>query len=460
MTPDKYSAYCKDHADEFRDELRDDASRALKNWPGKTAALLLLASSVLTWRAMNEAGNPHAFKALFTYTLPVVIAFGYPIVSLIFSQLEKFSRSILDLFLFTILGGFCLTLRYVFQPADDGLVASNVYLALSGQINFVILMTTAFSYHSSFNLTLLRNSVFTLMAAALIYQVDPQYLTANTIQLLQGFMGGIIVSWLFHSRIQTRFYYKSIDADTRQHLYKQLSKLVYSHQLARIKAGEQLEETMPIAPGNAIINVFDVQSSSSIKHENVQSLLLEIFRSFSQICMMGYQHNPLSSRAFRLKENGDGFISSVGYPFLGDNQRSLADQAVETALLMFRAFNSEVQKFGYEYPIKAAMGLAYNSVQGTFQSSGIRAYDLFGTALVQAYRYEEMRKTPVIADLIRKQATKLGLEHYNIMVIQEVIYHSLSEDYKRLFSAIDLSTIRYHIPQDPDARCIYFHILE
>src|SRR5690606_28141249 len=143
----------------------------------------------------------------------------------------------------------------------------------------------------------------------------------------------------------------------------------------------QLEETMPVAPAQAIINVFDVQNSSNIKHERTQSFFLEVFRAFSQICMMGYEHNPLKSRAFRLKETGDGFISSIGYPFLTDDNGSLADHAVDTALLMFRAFNSEVTRFGYGHPIKAAMGLAYNSVQGTFQSVGIRAYDLFGDAL-------------------------------------------------------------------------------
>jgi class 3 adenylate cyclase len=460
MNPDKYSAYCKEHADEFRDELRDDASRALRNWPGKTAALLLIASSLLSWRSMTQTGNPDALKALFTYAVPAGIAFGYPLASLIFSKLDKHSRSVLDGFLLSILFGFCLTLHYVFQPTLASGDASDLYLALSGQINFVILMTTAFSYHTTFGTTLLRNTLYTLMTAVLIYLIDPQYLAINVIQVVQGFMGGIIVSWLFFARIQTRFYYKSIDADTRQHLYKQLSKLVYPHQLARIKAGDQLEETMPVAPAQAIINVFDVQNSSNIKHEKTQSFFLEVFRAFSQICMMGYEHNPLKSRAFRLKETGDGFISAIGYPFLTDKADSLADHAVETALLMFRAFNSEVDRFGYGHPIKAAMGLAYNSVQGTFQSSGIRAYDLFGDALIQAYRYEELRKIPLISDLMKQHANKLGMQHYNILIVQEVIYNSLCDRYKQMFSTIDLLSINYTMPQDPQARCVYFYILE
>src|SRR5690606_26647776 len=112
-----------------------------------------------------------------------------------------------------------------------------------------------------------------------------------------------------------------------------------------------------------------------------------------------------------LKETGDGFISAIGYPFLAEAQQSLADHAIDTALRMFREFNMGVARFDYAVPIKGAMGLAFNTVQGTFQSSGIKSYDLYGPALVQAYRYEEMRKHPQVEKLIREHAARVGL-HY------------------------------------------------
>ncbi|MEC8858622.1 MAG: hypothetical protein VYE29_01330 [Pseudomonadota bacterium] len=460
MKTDKYAAYCKEHAAEFRDEMREDAAKALRNWPGKAAAVLLALSSMLTWSNLQESGNPYALHSMFAYAPPIALVFLYPLLTLLFAGFEKYSRSVLDVFLLSILGGFCLTLHFVFEPNLSESYQSDAFLALSGQINFVVLMTTAFSYHISFALTLLRNTIFALLAALLIFLINPEFLAINAIQLVQGYLGGIIVSWLFFRRIQTRFYYKSIDADTRQHLYKQLSKLVYPHQLERIKAGDQLESTMPVEKSKAIINVFDIQNSSNIKHERTQDFFLEVFRAFSQICMMGYKHNPLQARAFRLKETGDGFISAVGYPFLTDQKHTLADHAVETALLMFRAFNAEVDKFAYGYPIKAAMGLAYNSVQGTFQSSGIRAYDLFGDALVQAYRYEELRKHPVIHKAIHARADDLGLRHYNILIIQEVIFNTLCDGFKSLFTPLPLTREDHPIPQDPDAQYIYFHILD
>ncbi|MDP2379223.1 MAG: hypothetical protein Q8M35_01835, partial [Pseudohongiella sp.] len=126
MNSDNYSAYCKEHADEFRDELRDDASRALRNWPGRTAAFLLIVSSFISWLSMSQSGNPDANKVLFTYALPVAIAFGYPLASLLFARLDKYSRSVLDVFLLSILFGFCLTLHFVFKPIEAGVDPSDL----------------------------------------------------------------------------------------------------------------------------------------------------------------------------------------------------------------------------------------------------------------------------------------------------------------------------------------------
>ncbi len=460
MNSDKYSTYCREHVKEFRDELRDEASRALASWPGKSAGLLLVISSVLTYLNLSASGNPYAFNTLFTYSVPILLFFLFPISSLLVSRLEKYSRTVLDLICITTVFGFCMTLRFVFEPHDSLASQAELFLALSGQINFSLLMVTAFSYHTSYQATFVRNVFFTVVFTTLIYIINQEYLTTNLVQVVQGFLAGSIFSWLFFTRIQTRFYYKSIDADTRQHLYNQLSKLVYPHQLEMIKSGDQLEETMPVEKGRAIINVFDVQNSSEIKHERTKSFFLDVFRAFSQICMMGYQHNPLKSRAFRLKETGDGFISSIGYPFLADDPNSLADHAISTALIMFKAFNEEVKRFGYATPIKGAMGLAFNSVQGTFQSSGIKSYDLFGEALIQAYRYEEIRKHPSIAKIIKDAAALKGLQHFNILIIQEVIYNSLKAEYKALFKAIDLQKGGFSIRQDITAQCVYFHVLE
>lgn len=460
----KYSEYCKDHVDEFVYELRDDATKFLTSWPARTAAILMIVSSIATYiDASLVRDNPYAIYTLFAYSLPIAIVVLYPFVTLIVSTLEKFSAYVVDLVCMLALVSYCLTLELVFAGAQSEEEFQSLYLMSAGQVGVILLLATTFAYHTDYKITFVRNVFFTLLTVALMYFVNQDFLFFNQVPLFQGIFAGTIMSWIYFDTVRTRFYLKSTDADTRQHLYNQLSKLVYPHQLERIKLGDELENTMPLKEGKAIINVFDVQRSSQIRHEKTADFFVNLFQAFLQICMKGYEHNPLRSQAFRLKETGDGFISSVGYPFLPVDSRSLADSAVSTALLMFDAFNKEVERFNYSRPIKAAIGLAYNSVQGTFQSGGIRSYDLFGEALIQASKYEELRKQPVLWDIFTRHAEKRGFSNFNILIVQEVVYNSLSPAYRELFSEIDLSDKElvgdFQMMYDNDARYIYFHLL-
>lgn len=426
--------------------------------------MLVIVSSLITYNDAIERGNPLAVYTLLTYLLLVAIVTLYPIVTLLISAVEKYSAILVDLLCAAGILGFCLTLQIIFFPnlTDDEF--QSLAQVLQGQTIFVLGLGTAFSYHTNRWITLVRNIAFTSVVGMSLYLADANFFIINRLSIFEGFFLGTIINWVFHEGIRTRFYLKSTDADTRQHLYNQLSKLVYPHQLERIKLGDELENTMPLKEGKGIINVFDVQRSSEIRHEKTQEFFMGVFQAFLQICMIGYEHNPLRSRAFRLKETGDGFISAIGYPFLPVDARSLADTAVSTALSMFEAFNEEVKKFNYSRPIKGSMGLAYNSVQGTFQSGGIRSYDLFGEALIQASKYEELRKHPVLWEMFTNHAKEMGLEDFNILIVQEVVYNSLSPSYRDLFTEVDIHSEylvanNFQMMYDNDAKFIYYHIL-
>ena len=426
---------------------------------------MLIVSSVITYLHPSNQDNPFVNYTLFTYAFPILLVICYPLATFIFSKVEKYSPIILDVLLWSGLFGFLLTLKYVLAGASSESEEQSVYLTLSGQINFVLLLSTAFSFHATYKVTFVRNVAYAITMAMSLNITDHQFFATNWLQVVQGFLAGLIFSWIFFTSIKTQFYIRSTDADTRQHLYNQLSKLVYPHQLERIKLGDELENTMPLKEGKAIVNVFDVQRSSEIRHEKTQEFFMGVFQAFLQICMKGYEHNPLRSKAFRLKETGDGFISAVGYPFLPIESRSLADSAVSTALEMFDAFKQEVERFNYSRPIKAAMGLAYNVVQGTFQSGGIRSYDLFGDALIQASKYEELRKHPLVWEILSSRARKMGWDEFNILIVQEVVYNSLSPAYRDMFEELDLKSdvfteANFQLMYDNDARYIYYHLLE
>jgi len=459
-----YAAYCREHAGEYLLQLREEASSALHSWPARLVAILMALASLITFIFQSVVlSNPYATVSLLSYAPAILIIMFYPLATLLYSSLEKHSALIIDILSISGMLGFCIALWAIIAGSVGEEILLNNFQYLQGQIAFVITGGTAFAFHRTYWATLIRNIAFTLVVSVLVYLVSADFFLRNTLPIIEGFFLGLMIHRFFYDGIQTRFYLKSTDADTRQHLYNQLSKLVYPHQLERIKLGDELENTMPLKEGKAIINVFDVQRSSGIRHEKTADFFVNLFQSFLDICMKGYEHNPLRSQAFRLKETGDGFISSVGYPFLPVDSRSLADSAVATALNMFDAFNNEVEKFNYSRPIKAAIGLAYNSVQGTFQSGGIRSYDLFGEALIQASKYEELRKQPILWDIFTKHAAKRGLEDFNILIVQEVVYNSLSPAYRDLFTEIDLKDKSlvgdFQMMYDNDARYIYFHLL-
>lgn len=463
---ESYADYCKLHAKGFKNLLRDEAGKALVSWPGRTTAVLMVLATFITYYdASVLRDNSLAFYTLFSYSASIGIILLYPMISLLSSSITKYSPNIMDFLCVAGLLGFCLNVYLILNGANSVAQLEEVSLVLQGQITFVLALSSAFAFHTSFYLTVARNLVFAFLAYFSLQYINQDFFSRNLLPILEGFFMGTMLGWIFYDAVRARFYLKSTDADTRQHLYNQLSKLVYPHQLERIKLGDQLENTMPLKEGKGIINVFDVQKSSDIRHEKTQDFFMGVFQSFLQICMKGYEHNPLRSQAFRLKETGDGFISAIGYPFLPVDSRSLADSAVSTALTMFEAFNVEVEKFNYSRPIKAAMGLAYNSVQGTFQSGGIRSYDLFGEALIQASKYEELRKQPVLWNIFTRHALELGLEHFHILIVQEVVYNSLSPSYRDLFVEIDLKDPEleennFQMMYDNDAKFIYFHILE
>lgn len=461
---DKYSVYCKEHIEEFTAELGNAASKALRSWLGRSAALLLAVSTIINYSDAIANENPYAVFMLLTYAIPIVLLILYPAITIVITELHRRSALVLDFLSLTGLLGFCSVLYLSFLGTTTQEELQELSNTIFGQISFILMLGTAFSYKATYFYTFGRNVLFTVIVAFFTSSIGVEANTLYFILILQGILGGTMVSWIFFEATRTRFYLKSTDADTRQHLYNQLSKLVYPHQLERIKLGDELENTMPLKEGKAIINVFDVQRSGEIRHERTQDFFMSVFQSFLQICMKGYEHNPLRSRAFRLKETGDGFISAVGYPFLPIDSRSLADSAVSTALTMFDAFNAEVAKFNYSRPIKGAMGLAYNSVQGTFQSGGIRSYDLFGDALIQAAKYEELRKQPVLWGIFCEHAREQNLDDFNILIAQEFVYNSLSPSYRDLFTEIDLTDERlvntdFHMMYDNEAKYIYFQIL-
>jgi len=85
----KYSAYCRDHLQEFGYELCDEASQLIRGWVGRVFLVLILITSVATYRYAIQTNNPDAPLTLFAYALPVIIVGLFPLVINFYSGYRK-----------------------------------------------------------------------------------------------------------------------------------------------------------------------------------------------------------------------------------------------------------------------------------------------------------------------------------------------------------------------------------
>ena len=108
--------------------------------------------------------------------------------------------------------------------------------------------------------------------------------------------------------------------------------------------------------------------------------------------MSGYSDNPLTANAFRIKEMGDGFLCTIGYPFSSTSE-NIYESTEELAERFISTFCQKLDDFGYSEPIYCGIGIAFGPVESFYPKSPPIEYDLFGHGIVLATRYEGMRKT-------------------------------------------------------------------
>jgi class 3 adenylate cyclase len=233
-----------------------------------------------------------------------------------------------------------------------------------------------------------------------------------------------------------------------RHAFKQLEKVFYPHQIQMIRRAKELEQTMPTVAGEACVISFDVIASSQIQHAHVKTFLRNIFARCNAVMMEGYNGIDMAARGYRIKEMGDGFLCSVGYPFQSSNG-SIAKDALDLALCFHEIFRDEVRQLEYNRPILCGLGIAHDAISGFYPESGAKEYDLYGRAIVLATRYESMRKS-----LLSRNPVS------SILVLQERVWSSLKADDRRDFVEVNLEEHGLSVRDDPLATRLFYRCLD
>lgn len=232
-----------------------------------------------------------------------------------------------------------------------------------------------------------------------------------------------------------------------EHSYSQLQKLVYPHQLLMIQDGFGLEKTLPVGKGHAVVLAFDIIQSTKFEHPEKRRLFQAIFQRCYREMMKDYDNLHLAASAFRIKEMGDGFLCSVGFPFKTPFDESAEATAVQLALSFLEIAREEIRAFDSTQPMHVSIGIATGQIEGFFPQSGMRSYELFGEAIVLASRYEGLRKF-----IFASQSPS------HIICVQSRVIEALPQLIQKNFRRFALPEDRSIVVRDdPDARCFYFH---
>ena len=225
----------------------------------------------------------------------------------------------------------------------------------------------------------------------------------------------------------------------------EIQKILYPHQINMVKQNKPIEETMPTTTSEACMITFDVQNSSGIglhKHH-------EFFEAVIKHCHMAmhenYNEHLLSSNAYMVKEMGDGFLCSVGFPF--QTSRNIHEQAFLLAQRFFRIFSEKAYEVFKSRPVYCSIGIATGSVTGFFPKTGLKQYDLYGHAIVQSTRYENFRKRLF-------QAESLPLQ--DIIILQSTVAEQLPP--KLMKDLICYQLKANEMRNDNNADCLYYYL--
>jgi hypothetical protein len=234
----------------------------------------------------------------------------------------------------------------------------------------------------------------------------------------------------------------------QDHAFDQLKKIIYPHQLEQIMDGEQLEKTMPVGKGMAAVIAFDIVSSSRADHDTMQEFLRQLFAQCYASMMKGYQPHTREASAYRIKETGDGFLCSIGYPFRTAGGQSVAEVAVSLAQEFVRIFYKVLARFPDLRRLTCCCGIALDRVESFFPKEGVQVYDLYGRAIVLATRYEALRKE-----------IKIFNSEASTIILQERVHQSLPEPMRSQFEPMNLLSLGVRVRDDSEATACFVQII-
>lgn len=240
---------------------------------------------------------------------------------------------------------------------------------------------------------------------------------------------------------------KNAAVERESHALKEMTKLVYPHMAELIKVGNTLEKTMPVGSKKAYALNFDICGSSKVSHELFDATMQSIFEQCHNIMLEGYNSLNMEANAYKVKDMGDGFLCTVGYPFSTPDSKRGSVVSLELADKFIEIFNQEIKDMEYPHEILCSVSICWDTIEGYFPTHGVKQYDVRGKAIILAARYESLRKS-----LFSTYEDYPG----NLITISNNVYNNLPSHLRERFIRVSNKEHNIEIRDDLLANCFYY----
>lgn len=431
---DRVSAYCRTHEKQFEREINVNVRRYfLKSLSCYVVAILVGLSGILiAWktghRIMTMAHLPS-----FLY----LVAFSW--LSTRWDFFNRRAVAYFSVYLFIL----CVESIWVFRVYQD--IGKIHVISTDAPLALALGIWTLNFFHKPLHKLLSAGITLAVLVGGIAW-ISWDYMKINMISVLMGTAIGVILNVLIINLYRYKFFFSQQEKMLRTHAYRQLEKMVYPHQRRMIELGRDLEETMPVGWGEACVLSFDIVESSKIEASAARELFQFVLKKCHRLMMEGYSQEHYEAKAYRIKEMGDGFLCSVGYPFQVPGQKPREQLAIELARDFVRVFQEESARLLPGKKVHCAVGIASGVIESFYAHTYPKEFDLFGRALILATRYEAARRHIF-----------QSIDHCDLIILQEQVYQGLNPKLQAEFESWPLKDFK--IRDDEEAQMLYLQRL-
>jgi hypothetical protein len=309
-------------------------------------------------------------------------------------------------------------------------------------------------FHSRFRDILIRNLALTAIFASVLafYRTDLPLALAH--QFVGGLGVGTCIAFLLYDSQKIRFYTAAIHRKLTSHFTLELERLVYDHQIQLLTSHRRIEETMRLDEKEGFLGEFDIVNSSVLQNQpGYHEMKNSVFSSCYQRLLQNYRTNPEQphipfSDGHIVKEMGDGFIFSVGYPFdPPPGRKSAAEISLDLATSFWESFTLLAEQWEPEKTSACAVILIRTPLQGFWTSYKVKRYDFRQSCMTKVARVGELRRILQHKGLIKADASYL--------ILDPATAQALPESYRRRLEKIALSTHGLQVRGYPEMEALY-----